>query len=462
MESCCEANDSRIDVLESEIDEIILSLPDDLESRLDALESCCEALDSRVDVLESEIDTIITDTCTRFICGDVKFELSMLPGPGEAVVFEFCKCYENKDNPPSIIFDPACFGNNGCVELPKNSRLAFCGFGTVDLKDGVTFKFTGTACADNRDDWPELLLDECACMVLDQNATVTIGGGLDGGGCFRMRKGGCVDVDQPNAHLIFGQSQKNEMLIEASMGSHITVDNSSAVISFHLGVFDIIFDNHSALQISNGVIEMNTVKCAESPGVIRNFEFKNDSCLVLPGQCGKSLGVLRLAPNDPNSPCVTSGSENMTFNNLEGEVCGSGDLQFVAFDSNGQKIVNSTTQIQEHNFCITAPVVQTFLELSFLLDRGLVAPSDADILAVQGTRPDQTECGRLVAFCPSRDGKFVGLAQGDHDVFYDRSDSEGIFDQVRGYDRLGNVFTISDCDESTRMPPAPPLTPGVS
>jgi hypothetical protein len=437
-----------------------LSLPDELESRLDALESCCEVLDSRIDVLESEIDNISTGTCTIQVCGDLQFDLGLLPGEGEAVVFEFCKCYESKLNPPSVIFDPAVFGNGGMVELAKGSRLAFCGFGTVELKDGVTFKFTGTACAGMgpQADWPELLLDECACMVVDANATAMITGGDDGAGCLNMRKGGCILLDQSNSHLIFGQACKNEIIVHASLGSHITVDNPTALISFQLGVFDLIFENNSSLQISDGTIEMNTLNCIESPGVIRKWEFLNDSCLVLPGQCNKRLGVLRLAPNDPNHCCEISGSENVQFNNLEGHVCGHGDLQFVSFDTMGNKIVNSTTQIQDNRFCTTAPMVDIFMQLSYLLEPGLVPPPDATILALQGTRPDLSKCGRLVAFCPARDGSIVGLAQGDHDLFYDSSESCGTLDLVRGYDRLGRVFTISNCDGSTRTPPAPPLT----
>ena len=446
VESCCEVSDSRIDTLESEVDVF--------DSRIDLVESCCDVNGSKIDVIESEIDTIVTQTCIVPVCGDLNFTLDMLPGEGEAVVFEFCKCYESKLNPPSVIFDPAIYGGGGIVELPKGSRLAFCGYGTVDLKDGVEFEFTGTACADMgvQPDWPELLLDECACMTLEAGATAKITGGDDGAGCLNMRKGGCILLDQANSHLIFGEDCKNEIIVHASLGSHITVDNPTALISYQLGVFDLIFENNSSMQISDGTIELNALNGVESPGVIRKWEFLNDSCLVLPGQCGKTLGLLRLAPNDPSHCCVTSDSENVMFNNLEGHVCGHGDLQYI----DGE--VNSITQIQNNQFCITAPMVEVFMNLSYLLEPGLVPPPDATILALQGTRPDQSKCGRLVAFCPERDGSIVGLAQGDHDIFYDSSDSCGTLDLVRGYDRLGRVFTISNCNESTRTPPAPPLT----
>ena len=468
LESCCEVNDSRIDILESRIDNIA-SLPDSLESRIellesccevndsriDLVESCCEVNDSRIDVLESLVDNIVTETCVILVCNDLQFDLSMLPGFGETVVFEFCKCAPCKcsstnDNPPRVIFDPAVFGNGGRVVLPKESTMMFTGCGTVELKDGVVFELDGTSFGANRDDWPQIILDGGAQMVVEAGGTATVGGGTSGAGCFIMRQGSSVLIDESSSQLIFGEAVDNELLVRGEIASHMTVDNSSAIITFHFGTFEVIFDNNSALQALQGTIEMNTLNGAQSPGVIRLFEFHNDSALVIPGVCGQTFGVLRLAPNISDS--------NVAFDNLTGHVAGNGDIQYVRFDSMGVIDVNSVIRAQDNNFDITQPMVNTFMELGYILERGLVAPPDATILATQGSRPDQEECGRLVAFCPERDGTIVGLAQGDHDVFYDRSESCGTFDLVRGYDRLGRVFTISNCDASTRTPAAPPLT----
>ncbi len=454
LESCCEVNDSRIDVLESEVDNIVVSLPDDLDSRVDLLESCCEVNGSRIEILESLVDNISTETCITRVCSDLNFELSMLPGPGETRVFEFCKCSPCKcsnpeDSAPRVIFDPAVYGGGGRVVLPESSTLMFTGCGTVELKDGVIFELDGTPFGATRADWPQLILDSGAQMVVEASGTATIGGGTVGAGCFITRQGGSVMIDNASSQLIFGETVNNEILVFSEIASHITVDNPTALISFHLGTFDVIFDNNSALQALQGTIEMNTLNGAESAGVIRLFEFHNDSALVIPGVCGQTFGVLRLAPNISNS--------NVAFDNLTGHVAGNGDIQFVSF-SGGAEVVNSVIRAQNNNFDITQPMVNTFMELGYIIERGLVAPSDAAILATQGSRPDQAECGRLVAFCPSRDGSIVGLAQGDHDVFYDRSVSCSTLDLVRGYDRLGRVFTISNCDASTRRPPAPPIT----
>ena len=453
LESCCEVNDSRIDVLESRIDEI--SVTDDVDSRLDLLESCCEVNDSRIDVLESLIDTITTETCIIRVCSDLQFELSMLPGFGEAVVFEFCKCSPCKcsnpeDSPPRIIFDPAVYGNGGRVVLPKESTMMFTGCGTVELRDGVIFELDGTPFGANRNDWPQIILDGSAQMVVESGGTAMVGGGTSGAGCFIMRQGSSVVIDESSSQLIFGEAVDNELLVLGEITSHMTVDNATALITFHLGTFEVIFDNNSALQALQGTIEMNTLNGAQSLGVIRLFEFHNDSALVIPGVCGQTFGVLRLAPNISNS--------NVAFDNLTGHVSGNGDIQFVSFDGSGAINVNTVIRAQDNNFDITQPMVNSFMELGYILERGLVAPSDAAILATQGSRPTQSECGRLIAFCPERDGSAVGLAQGDHDVFYDRSVSCGTLDLVRGYDRLGRVFTISNCDASTRTPPAPPLT----
>ena len=454
LESCCEVNGSSIEILESIVDNIVVSLPDDIESRVDLLESCCEVNGSLIEVLESLVDNISTETCITRVCSDLNFELSMLPGPGETRVFEFCKCSPCKcsnpeDSAPRVIFDPAVYGGGGRVVLPESSTLMFTGCGTVELKDGVIFELDGTPFGATRADWPQLILDSGAQMIVEASGTATIGGGTVGAGCFITRQGGSVMIDNASSQLIFGETVNNEILVFSEIASHITVDNPTALISFHLGTFDVIFDNNSALQALQGTIEMNTLSGAESAGVIRLFEFHNDSALVIPGVCGQTFGVLRLAPNISNS--------NVAFDNLTGHVAGNGDIQFVSF-SGGAEVVNSVIRAQNNNFDITQPMVNTFMELGYIIERGLVTPPDATILATQGSRPDQVECGRLVAFCPSRNGSIVGLAQGDHDVFYDRSVSCGTLDLVRGYDRLGRVFTISNCDASTRRPPAPPLT----
>jgi hypothetical protein len=150
------------------------------------------------------------------------------------------------------------------------------------------------------------------------------------------------------------------------------------------------------------------------------------------------------------------------FNNLAGQVCGAGDLQYLQFDDGGSINVNSITRIHNNHFCDTDEMVQIFIELSLLLEEEVIVPPEQQILAVQGTRPSAANCGRLIAFCPPgdkdmRDGRFVGLSQDDHNVFYDRSESCGNFDLIRGFDKNKNVFTISNCDESTRTPPAPPV-----
>ncbi len=101
-------------------------------------------------------------------------------------------------------------------------------------------------------------------------------------------------------------------------------------------------------------------------------------------------------------------------------------------------------------------MVQTFMNLTYLQQPGLIEAPDATILVQIGTLPDPLNDGQLAAFCPIRDGSIVGLAQGDHDVFYDTdNDTTSILDLVRGYDALGNLFTITNCNASTRTPPAP-------
>jgi hypothetical protein len=469
-------NSSLIQVLESEIEGIIISTPEGLISRIDVLasevavlETCCEINSSRLDVLESIVDIIgtgshmvSTETCEILVCGELKFDFSMLPGPSQTVVFRFCKCYNPKENLPSVLFDPAYYGNGGIVPLAKQARMVFTGHGNVHMKDGVQISMLGTPNVGHipGSDWPEFYLENSATMILDPNAVVTFRGGSPGAGCIRMREGGAINLNQPGSHLIIGEEACNEFLVQADVASQVVVNNPTAAISFVYGIYTLRFDNNSSLEAMQGVIEFNTINMMPAAGYLREMTFTDNSCIVTPGQCGDTFGLIRLALNDPMQTCTTGSTSNVIFNNLTGQVCGHGDLQYLAFDGSGNVVINSVTQIQNNHFTTEQDISQLFIGLSLLLDDQVIVPPEQQILAIQGSIPDQSRCGGLIAFCPpgdllERDGSFVPLAQGDHDVFYDRSVSCGAFDLIRGYDQYGRVFTIFNCDASTRTPPAP-------
>jgi hypothetical protein len=250
------------------------------------------------------------------------------------------------------------------------------------------------------------------------------------------------------------------MLFSADFASAVVLDNPDALISFHLGTFDILFNNASSLSIVEGTMELNTLRGASSAGVIRQLHFTENSSLQI-RKAGITAGLLRVAPNFSTNPLDIEGPA-IDFDNETSSIFGDGDIQFRQFDmTTTVTVINTTLEIQNNGFVVEAPMVEIFMQLTYFINqRALIISPDADILAIHGTLDfnnnlDPKDEGELVAFCPARNGSIVALSQGDHDVFYNSSVAGGPLDQVRGYDALGRVFTISNCDATTRTPPAP-------
>jgi hypothetical protein len=188
---------------------------------------------------------------------------------------------------------------------------------------------------------------------------------------------------------------------------------------------------------------MNTLNGAKSDGTIEALHFVDGSSLRIDKTGIPSVdGLLRFAPNFNNASTDFDNRAGIIF--LGDAQTTGGNIQFRSFDAGGNIVVDTTTIIQDKHFAFVRPMVELFMELSYYLYRGLIETPDATILCRIGTIPNVNQDGRLAAFCPTRNGSIVGLQQGDHDVFYD-----GL--QIKGYNFNNQLFTISNCNESTRV-----------
>jgi hypothetical protein len=437
--------------LQSQIDSLtscsICSIIDCLEinvailiDEVEQLMSCCDVLSSKVDVCCSSTAVGPTNECTINVSGTYYWTAANIPATNTSVIFQFDPCYGEMCGPnppkPTVVFDPAVFGNGGVVPIPASTRTIFSGEGIVQVRNGVTFDFQGTPFTD-MSDWPALIIEDLAQMDFDSGSTITFGGQ---GGKFVVRSGALMNMDVPT-HVIFGQNLfATNILHWIDFAGSVLINNPSALLTYSQGTFDILYSNHSTLNIQSGTMEVNTLNGAQSDGILSLFHFVDGSSLRIDKTGVPSVdGLLRFAPNFLNATIDFDNRAGITFLG-DGQDTG-GNIQFVSFDN---PAVNTTTIIQDKHFAFVRPMVELFMELSYYLYRGLIETPDATIMCRMGTIPVVANDGQLAAFCPTRDGSIVGLQQGDHDLFYD-----GL--QIKGYNFANQLFTISNCDASTRV-----------
>jgi hypothetical protein len=369
-------------------------------------------------------------------------EIDALPESKRAIVFEFCPCWGEKSKIPTLVFDPAVFGNGGVVALPHKFRMIFKGNGIVQVKDGVNFNLGGSGDpVPASSDEPQLITENFAVMRLD-TTSVSQEAYVTGIGRFYLRSGGMLLLDSPG-HLIFGTSSADYIEVIADDVGSIVLNGpvgasdafKNTVLTFQLGQFDLLFLRQSSLRIIRGVVEINSNNGVNAAGLLSTLLFEEGSCLQVQ-KVGTESGVLRFSPNFLDA--------NVAFNNRTGEVHGGGNMQYLAFNGAGTRVVNSVVQLQEHFFEVIRPMVEVFMELGWILvpenQPTQEEPSDARILARLGVsdalmraalfNPLPAPGAELAAFKPSStgargDGSLVALLAGDHDVSYDGPDIIG-------------------------------------
>ena len=514
VESCCDALKTSTGFLQSQIDFCcsmtnmsenltIISIIDQLESCCDALrtstgflqsqidaccsnvESCCDALKTSTGFLQSQIDVCcntLTPTlqdCIITVTGDLFLTPDLLPANDTATVFRFTPCYGRMcgDCPqtPRVIIDPAVFGSNR-IPLNKNTRIIFQGEGLVENRNGVVWDYMGTPFSDMAD-WPALIIEDKARMTFCPGATVIFGGGNDegttGAGKFIVRQAGQMLVVDPSVHVIFGETFNTQILQIVEADGLVAVgkiengeDHPSTpmpTLSYILGTFDLEFRNHATLNINNGIFELNTDSSASltpwltsnyTPGIINSITFSQGSSLQIVKTGDPAVqGLLRLAPNDGDTPVRFDNRASTIFTNDAAALAG--NIQF----RNADGTVRTTLLIQNNSFAIQQSMLTIFNELTYIVPRGIAEVPQSTILARLGdidnlvsnglVVPGQN--GRLTGYCQMRDGSIVQLCQGDQNVTYD-------FDPItnttvlKGIDSLGRTWIIRNCDASTRTP----------
>jgi hypothetical protein len=117
--------------------------------------------------------------------------------------------------------------------------------------------------------------------------------------------------------------------------------SSSAVLSFSKGTFNLNFDRGSGMSIKNGgLIELGLTKNIYSFGQINSIIFDRNSSLKIQDGGILSIGQKSLSIVDNND-------EKFFWNNLDGQISGSGIVRIVLQNSTSP-FVSAT--LQSHNF----------------------------------------------------------------------------------------------------------------
>jgi hypothetical protein len=431
LESCCTVVGTTTVMLRSMIDSI--QTVTDVTSRLDILESCCDVINSRVDILESCCESVCSSTCAIHVSSTIYCLPSMLPTVVDnpaVVVFKFEPCWDD-EHMPRVIFDASNFVG-GVVDLVKDARIIFQGEGIVEIRDGITFNFGSEPLVA---DWPHIILEARAMMEPVDGATVK----FIGLGKFKIRDAGLLNLTQAS-QVIFGLSVNDQFIIEVDASGAIIVNNTSALLTFQFGIFDISFSRSALLSILNGRVEFNSNNGVNAPGILSSLSFKQGADLEVQWP----TGLLRLSPNADNS-LTTFDNRTGVIDGGNAEGFGSGKMEFVNYTTG----IDTIIRLQHNNFEIEDTMVELFLELGLLIksDVAYIVPSDIDILVKLGDSH-----GTLAAIDPRRTGKVFALQDLDHDVAYQAVDfaGQGYF-PIIGRDGNGHQFFIDDNGNRTTL-----------
>ncbi len=385
-----------------------------------------------------------------YVTTELLFELSMLPSEGKSITILFDAPAVSDNEKPRIIFEPTFFGNEGRVNLSPRSRLVFSGDGVVEVRNGVIFDLCSSQLVLEKGATLQVALDATATFInqkpmkkssvqnkkTDDNNTIDQTTDLPGQ--LILCKGGKILLNNPS-HLVFGTNPEDTIILQAEFGGEFIVDNKDALVSFHRGTFDILFNNFSIFRIMDGTVELNTYKGTASPGIIRKWSFQTGAMLEVNNN-SQGLGALSFAPNS------SVGQHNKTdFDNRTSFTSGTGNLQFKSFNNDGDVLVDSTVQIQPHLFEQKGSMLDLFITLASIDLPGNKSGAHVVKLTQQGSKRDGPHMAeKLAAFGPAGDGSVDLLLPGDHKMFYDSNEPGGPLNVIRGYDVHNKLFIVSN------------------
>jgi hypothetical protein len=278
------------------------------------------------------------DTQTIQIAGTTQFTSAMLPTAYQTVVLEFPQYYDS-NNIPELIFN-----NVGTVELPYGSRLIISGTGIVEMVGTTSIIFNGTPAptATARGiDWSAFNLEQGALMHLAQGASVIVGAGAASSyaGSFNLYNNATLLLDTSST-LVLGGATRNQLMVNVDALSTIQLNHPQAQMSVCAGIFDFSFKRHSALNINNGTLEINTQAVAgvitPQSATIRSLAFTDGSSLLVQS-IGSNNGLLRVAPN------ISDATTN--FDNTTGIIQGYGQMELITFNPDTTIATNVTANL---------------------------------------------------------------------------------------------------------------------
>jgi len=275
------------------------------------------------------------DTQTIQISGTTQFTNAMLPTANQTVVLEFPQ-YFDSNNIPELIFNDV-----GAVELPNGSRLIISGVGIVEMVGTTSIIFDGTPAATRGSDWSAFNLEQGVLMHLAQGASVTLGAGAasNKAGSFNLYNNATLLLDT-DSMLVLGGTTGNQLMVNVDALSTIQLNHPQAQISICASIFDFSFKRHSALNINNGTLEMNTQTVGGTtkpkPAIIRSWTFTDGSSLLVQST-GSNNGLLRVAP------AISDATTN--FDYTQGIILGYGQMELVTFNPDTTIATNTTARL---------------------------------------------------------------------------------------------------------------------
>jgi hypothetical protein len=238
------------------------------------------------------------------------------------LTFEF----DENANTPEIYF---AANANKILSLKPYARLSFKGRGTVTFGDGFKINLKGTTTTDK----PTLVFSDSANLSLvNKSASLIYGNGK-----ILVDNGGQIKIGA-NQHLVIGNSNEDNIDILVDRAAAIRVDSlkhyalnqQTAKISIQQATCSLDFEQGGMLSIGKGgLLEINALENQSMPGILTSFKFDQNGILNI-----DNGGILRLGPNRYLGPRHTELS--FAWDNLGGQVTGTGIIQFVATEFAGQ------------------------------------------------------------------------------------------------------------------------------
>lgn len=286
------------------------------------------------------INNVITVT------GLLAYQGNIVLDSGAELIFSFD---ESVDIPKAINFSNPNGGSS--IIIPATASIVFEGNGSVFFDKSMFVSFLGTSFSQQqllgnglfKDDRPSLIFRNYAQFIVDDPLAAII---FSGNGKVLFQNGSQLLIEA--GQVLIGQAVGNFFDLTLDKNSEVIVGlsdpdiaSSSAILSLAKGTFNLSFDRGSGMSIKNGgLIELGLIRNIYSFGQMNSMVFDRNSYLKIQDGGILSIGQKSLSVVDNND-------EKFFWNNLDGQVSGSGIVRIVLQNSTSP-FVSAT--LQSHNF----------------------------------------------------------------------------------------------------------------